>query len=441
MRLFGTNGVRGVVNEDMTPELALRLGKAIGSYFNGNIVIATDTRTANEMLKNAVISGLIATGNNVFDAKIVPTPALQYYVKNTEVDAGVMITASHNPPQFDGIKVIDKDGTELARSKEEEIERIYFNKDFKIASWNEIGKVYDIDVTDFYIEGVLDLIKKEEIKKHGFKVVVDCGNGAACFTMPYLIGEIATVVSLNAHPDGNFPARQPEPTLDNIKDLIAAVKSMKADIGIAFDGDADRAIFVDEKGNFIHGDKSLALMAGYKVEKKGGVVVTPVSTSSCVEEYVKSKGGSVVYTKVGSPIVARKMIDIKATFGGEENGGLIFPEHQYCRDGGMASVAMLELMALKEKNLSELISEIPDYKMVKTKVECKEKEKVMEKLKKKVEGNADYTDGIKIFFENGWVLIRPSGTEPIIRIYSQSKDERIAREMAEKYKKMIKEIA
>ena len=441
MRLFGTNGVRGVVNEDMTPELALRLGKAIGSYFNGNIVIATDTRTANEMLKNAVISGLIATGNNVFDAKIVPTPALQYYVKNTEVDAGVMITASHNPPQFDGIKVIDKDGTELARSKEEEIERIYFNKDFKIASWNEIGKVYDIDVTDFYIEGVLDLIKKEEIKKHGFKVVVDCGNGAACFTMPYLIGEVATVVSLNAHPDGNFPARQPEPTLDNIKDLIAAVKSMKADIGIAFDGDADRAIFVDENGNFIHGDKSLALMAGYKVEKKGGVVVTPVSTSSCVEEYVKSKGGSVVYTKVGSPIVARKMIDIKATFGGEENGGLIFPEHQYCRDGGMASVAMLELMALKEKNLSELISEIPDYKMVKTKVECKEKEKVMEKLKKKVEGNADYTDGIKIFFENGWVLIRPSGTEPIIRIYSQSKDERIAREMAEKYKKMIKEIA
>jgi len=440
MRLFGTNGVRGVVNEDMTPELALRLGKAIGSYFNGNIVIATDTRTANEMLKNAVISGLIATGNNVFDAKIVPTPALQYYVKNMEVDAGVMITASHNPPQFDGIKVIDKDGTELARSKEEEIERIYFNKDFKIASWNEIGKVYDIDVTDFYIEGVLDLIKKEEIKKHGFKVVVDCGNGAACFTMPYLIGEVATVVSLNAHPDGNFPARQPEPTPDNIKDLIAAVKSMKADIGIAYDGDADRAIFVDEKGNFIHGDKSLALMAGYKVEKKGGVVVTPVSTSSCVEEYVKSKGGSVVYTKVGSPIVARKMIDIKATFGGEENGGLIFPEHQYCRDGGMASVAMLELMALKEKSLSELISEIPDYKMVKTKVECKEKEKVMEELKKKVEGNADYTDGIKIFFENGWVLIRPSGTEPIIRIYSQSKDERIAREMAEKYKKMIKEI-
>ncbi len=441
MRLFGTNGVRGVVNEDMTPELALRLGKAIGSYFHGNIVIATDTRTANEMLKNAVIAGLIATGNNVFDAKIVPTPALQYYVKNMEVDAGVMITASHNPPQFDGIKVIDGDGTELARSKEEEIEKIYFNNDFKIAPWNEIGKVYDIDVTDFYIEGILDLIKKDEIKKHDFKVVMDCGNGAACYTMPYLIGEVATVISLNAHPDGNFPARQPEPTADNIKDLMNAVRAMNADVGIAFDGDADRAIFVDENGNYIHGDKSLALMAGYKVEKKGGVVVTPVSTSSCVEEYVKSKGGKVVYTKVGSPIVARKMIELKAAFGGEENGGLIFPDHQYCRDGGMASVAMLELMALKGKSLSELIAEIPDYKMVKTKVECREKEKVMEKLKEKIEGKADYTDGVKIFFENGWVLVRPSGTEPIIRIYSQSKDESIAIKMAEKYKKMIKELA
>jgi len=440
MRLFGTNGVRGVVNEDMTPELALRLGKAIGSYFQGNIVIATDTRTANEMLKNAVISGLISTGNNVFDAKIVPTPALQYYVKNMEVDAGVMITASHNPPQFDGIKVIDKDGTELARSKEEEIEKIYFNESFKTKAWNEIGKVYDLDITDFYIEGILDLVKKEEIKKHGFKVVIDCGNGAACFTMPYLIGEVAKVVGINCHPDGNFPARQPEPTPQNIKDLMAAVKAMKADIGIAYDGDADRAIFVDENGNYVHGDKSLALIAGYEVEKKGGVVVTPVSTSSCVEEYVKKKGGSVVYTKVGSPIVARKMIELKATFGGEENGGLIFPEHQYCRDGGMASVAMLELMALKGKSLSELLEEVPDYKMVKTKVECKDKEKIMEELKKKIDSNADYTDGIKIFHENGWVLIRPSGTEPIIRIYSQSKDESIATKMAEKYKKMIKEM-
>ncbi|MCD6512984.1 MAG: phosphoglucosamine mutase [Thermoplasmata archaeon] len=441
MRLFGTNGVRGVVNEDMTPELALKLGKAIGSYFEGNIAIATDTRTGNEMLKNAVISGLISTGNNVMDAKIAPSPALQYYVKNTDVDAGVIITASHNPPQFDGIKVIDRDGTELGKEKEEKIEEIFFKENFRKKAWNEIGRVYDTDILDFYIEGILSLSDVEKIKEKGFKVVTDCGNGAGSYTMPYLAGSVAKVVSLNAHPDGNFPGRMPEPTRENIRDLMATVKATGADIGVAYDGDADRAIFVDENGNYVDGDKSLAAMAGYMVEKKGGVVVTPVSTSSCVEEYVKSKGGSVIYTKVGSPIVARKMIEIKAVFGGEENGGLIFPQHQYCRDAGMSTIAMLELMAKKDKPLSEIIAEIPKYAIYKTKVECKEKSKMMNEIKSKISGKMDFTDGIKVFEDDGWVLIRPSGTEPIIRIYAESMDEEKARKMAERYRNMIKDIA
>lgn len=441
MRLFGTNGVRGVVNEDMTPELALKLGKAIGTYFEGNIAIATDTRTGNEMLKNAVISGLISTGNNVMDARIAPSPALQYYVKNMDVDAGVIITASHNPPQFDGIKVIDADGTELGKEKEEKIEEIFFKENFRKKAWNEIGRVYDADILDFYIEGILSLSDVEKIKEKGFKVVTDCGNGAGSYTMPYLAGSVAKVISLNAHPDGNFPARMPEPTKENIHDLMATVKATGADIGIAYDGDADRAIFVDENGNYIYGDKSLAAIAGYVVERRKGVVVTPVSTSSCVEDYVKEKGGKVVYTKVGSPIVARKMREIKAVFGGEENGGLIFPEHQYCRDAGMSTIAMLELMAEMDMPLSEIIAAIPKYEMHKTKVECRDKAKVMQEIKNRISGKTDFTDGIKVFEEDGWVLIRPSGTEPIIRIYAESRDEEKARRMAEKYKNMVKEIA
>ena len=439
-RLFGTNGVRGVVNEGMTPELALRLGKAIGSYFEGNIVIATDTRTANEMLKDAVISGIISTGNNVFDAGIAPSPALQYYVKNSEANAGVIITASHNPANYDGIKVIDEDGTELERSKEEKIEKFYFNEKFKKAAWNKIGKVYDISILDFYIEGILDLINIDAIKEKEFKVVVDCGNGAGSYTMPYLLGEIAKVVSINAHPDGNFSARPPEPTPANLQDLISFTKNAGADVGIAYDGDADRAIFVDEKGNYIYGDKTLAVLSGYKVEKKKGIVVTPVSTSSCVEDYVKAKGGKVVYTKVGAPIVARKMKELNAIFGGEENGGLIFPEHQYCRDAGMSSVAMLELMATKEKKLSELVEEVPDYSLVKTKLKVEKKEKLMEKIKKEIKENVDLTDGIKIFLDDAWVLIRPSGTEPIIRIYAEAKNETRAKQLAEKYKNFLKDL-
>jgi len=441
-RLFGTNGVRGISNEDMSPELALKLGKAIGTFFQGNIIIATDTRTSNEMLKNAVIAGLISTGCNVFDAKIAPSPALQYYVKNSDADAGVIITASHNPPEFNGIKVIDKDGVELSRNKEKEIEKIYFNEKFVRVAWNELGKVYDVDILDFYIEGILSLINEDEIRKKNFKVVLDCCNGAACFTMPYLVSQVAKVITLNAQPDGNFPGRQPEPTPESIRELMKAVKEFDADLGVAYDGDADRAIFVDENGNFVYGDKSLAIMAGFKVEKKRGKVVTPVSTSSCVEEYVKAKGGEIVYTKVGAPIVARKMLEINAVFGGEENGGLIFPEHQFCRDGGMATMAMLELLAIKNKKLSELVEKVPKYYLIKTKVKCNNKKEVMEKLKEKIDAKKfDFTDGIKAFFDNGWVLIRPSGTEPIIRIYAEGKSQKDAEKIAEKYKKMVEKVA
>jgi len=440
-RLFGTNGVRGIINESMTSDMALALGKAIGSYFQGNIIIATDTRTSNEMLKSAVLSGLISTGCNVFDAKIAPSPTLQYYVKNSDADAGVIITASHNPPEFNGIKVVDADGSELAREKEKKIEEIYFNEKFKKAGWNEIGKVFDIDILDFYIEGILSLVEPEKIREKELKIVVDCGNGAGCYTMPYLLSQVANVITLNAQPDGNFPGRNPEPSIDNVKDLMKTVKVSEADLGVAYDGDADRAIFVDENGNFIYGDKTLALIAGYKVEERKGIVVTPVSTSSCVEDYVKSKGGKILYTKVGAPIVARKMIEVSAIFGGEENGGLIFPEHQYCRDGGMASISVVEMIAKKERKISELIKEIPSYGMFKTKVKCAESVKIMERLKKEISGNKfDYTDGIKVYFEEGWVLIRPSGTEPIIRIYAESSDEEKAKEIAEKYKRIIKEM-
>jgi len=436
-KLFGTNGVRGISNESMTPEMALRLGKAIGTYFQGNIVIATDTRTSNEMLKDSVISALISTGCNVFDAGIAPSPALQYYVKESDADGGVIITASHNPPEFNGIKVVDGDGAELAREKEEEIEKLYFEEKFRAAAWNEIGKVYDMDVLDFYIEGVLSKVDVDKIKEKKFKVVLDCGNGAGCYTMPYIMQQVADVITLNAQPDGNFPGRNPEPTPENIEALMKMVRECKADVGIAYDGDADRAIFVDENGNYIYGDKTLAIMAGYMVEKKGGSIVTPVSTSSCVEEYVKSKGGDVIYTKVGAPIVARKMMEIGATFGGEENGGLIFPEHQYCRDGGMASVAILELMASRDMKISEIVGEVPLYHLTKTKVKCENKEEVMKRMLERVEGRIDTTDGIKIYTEDGWVLIRPSGTEPIIRVYAESKDASKAREMAEKYRRMV----
>jgi phosphomannomutase/phosphoglucomutase len=446
-RLFGTDGIRGVVGELMTPVFGAEMGMAIGTFLNkGRVVIATDTRTTNMMMKNAVVSGLISTGIDVTDLGIAPTPALQFAVKHFKANMGVIITASHNPPKFNGIKCIDSDGTELPREKEIKIENIFFRKKYKKASWENIGKISNEKITDEYINAIKKQVNTNLIKKAGLKVVLDCANGAGCFTAPYLLESLGCkVITLNANPMG-VPSHSSEPTPENLKDLVKTVKALDADVGIAHDGDADRAVFVDEKGNYIPGEKTLAFLAGEIVkEKRGGLVVTAVSSSSCVEDAVEKYGGKIEYTKVGSPIIARVMKKKNAVFGGEENGGLIFPKFQYCRDGGMAVAKVLEIMAKTRKNLSELIATVPTYFLYKTKIPCSEekKENALKKFAeemKKQKLKISTIDGVKIFFSKGWVLIRPSGTEPIYRIFAESKNFEDAKDMAEKGKNMIKKI-
>jgi len=229
--------------------------------------------------------------------------------------------------------------------------------------------------------------------------------------------------------------------------MIKKVPEVKANLGAAQDGDADRAIFVDEKGNYIWGDKTLALGAKYATIKNGGTAVTPITTSSCFDDVVKENNGRVIHTAVGSPIVARVMIENNSVFGGEENGGLIFPEMQYCRDSAMSIAKVLEIMAKENKKLSELIDEIPKYEVYKTKMPCPhdKKEVVMKTLIEQTKGDrgikkVDETDGIKLYVEGGWVHMRPSGTEPIFRVYSESKDKNRAEELALTYKKLAEEI-
>ncbi len=446
-RLFGTDGIRGIVGELMTPVFGAEMGMAIGTFLGkGKIVIATDTRTTKDMMKNAVVSGLISTGADVLDLGIAPTPALQYAVPYFKANMGVIITASHNPPKFNGIKCIDSDGTELHREKEEKIENIFFKKSYKKVSWENIGKISNEKINDEYINAIKKQVDVKTIRKAGLKVVLDCANGAGCYTAPYLLESLGCkVVTLNANPMG-VPSHNSEPTPENLKDLVKTVKGIGADLGMAHDGDADRAVFIDEKGDYIPGEKTLAFLAGEIVkENKGGLVVTAVSSSSCVEELVKKYHGKIEYTKVGSPVIARVMRKKKGVFGGEENGGLIFPDFQYCRDGGMAAAKILEIMAKNKKTLSELIADVPTYFLYKTKIPCpgEKKEKVMtifvEKMKKE-KYRMNTIDGVKIFFSQGWVLVRPSGTEPIYRIFAESKNMKDAKDMAEKEKKMIKKI-
>jgi len=439
--LFGTDGVRGVANEELTVEMALNLGKVMGTL-RKRVAVAMDARLSSPMLKSAVIAGITSAGGDVIDLGLAPTPALQYYVKmHSEVEGGIVVTASHNPREYNGIKFIQDDGREFTREMDEESERMYKDKTFSRADWNRVGQVYSDEYLRFYLDGIKDKINVDEIREKRYRVVIDCGNGAGCETTPLLLRELGCeVISINCHYDGRFPARNPEPTEENVSMLMEVVKSKSADLGIAHDGDADRATFVNEKGEFIGEDVILAFVARYYIEKNGGgKFVTPVSSSRCAEDAVKEAGGEVVYTAVGSPVVAETMLKVNAVFGGEGNGGLIFPEHLHARDGAMSAAKILEMMAVYEKPISELVKVVPKYYTLKTKVICKDKILLLEGLREEFP-DANLTDGARIDFEDGWLLIRPSGTEPIARIFAEGRTEERAKELLEMGLKSVKKI-
>ncbi len=442
-KMFGTNGVRGVVNQDMNASLALQMGKAIGNVMPGTVAIACDTRDSCAMLKSAVSSGLMAVGCDVLDLGVVPTPAIQYYVKTHEVSAGVMITASHNPPEFNGIKVIAADGTEASHEQESQIEETY-DTEIPAAAWNKVGKYTVVSgAGEAYVDAVIAKLDVESIRHANLTVVLDCTNGAAFYTSPLLLKKLGVrAITLNSNPQGEFPGHLSEPTEDNLQDLLKMVKATDAVLGIAHDGDADRCVFVDGEGNYVPGDKTLAILGRSLVAANGGgTVVTPVATSSVVDEVVTAAGGSVVRTAVGSPVVARKMSEIGGIFGGEENGGLIFADHQYCRDGAMAIGRMLENI-IRNGPLKEQVASLPVYYTVKKKMACPNdmKEKVLQYLDvETVDIAKDRSDGLKLLIGNDWVLARASGTEPIFRVYAESKNKAVAEELASKYLKLAQD--
>ncbi len=426
MAFFGTNGVRGIANEYITPQLAIDVARSLGTYMGskGVVAIGRDTRASGEMLKSAAIAGALSAGLTVIDVGICPTPSVQYYVKEY-ADAGIVVTASHNPREYNGIKLIAGDGSELSREGEREIEKIYYSKGFNAAPWYNTGDLrHDSNANEFYINGIINSVDHELIRGKSFRVVADTGCGAGSVTLPFLLQKLGCeVITINGQVDGTFPWRNPEPTPDVLTELADIVKKNGADMGVAQDGDADRAVFFDENGNFIEEEVLLAMMAKYVLERKKGPVVTPVSSSSRMLDVAKEAGVELVWTAVGSINVARKMMEIGAVFGGEGNGGLIFPEHQYCRDGAMACAKFLEIIANGQK-LSELAGSVPAYFNSKTKVGTEDLSGTMEKVKAEVlskDNEVDTTDGVKVWYDDGWVLIRPSGTEPIIRIFAESK--------------------
>ncbi|MDH4122791.1 MAG: phosphoglucosamine mutase [Thermoplasmata archaeon] len=445
-KLFGTNGIRGIIGPEMNAELALGIGSAVGTILPGEIIVGTDSRTSNQMLKNALISGLLATGCDAIDIDLAPTPSVQYSVAKSDASAGVVITASHNPPEFNGIKVIDSDGTELDFSKELEIEKRYFSREFKTIDWKSVGKLKkDKHANERYSKAIASLVNRKTISDASLRIIVDCSNGVGGLVTPGLLSSFdVDVMTLNAQPHGSFPGHPSEPTPENLSELMKMVIAEGASFGNAQDGDADRSIFIDDKGSYITGDKSFALLAGYLSSKNpGAIVVSTVATSDVVSDMVIKNGGKIVQTRVGSPIVARKMKEIGAIFGGEENGGLIYAKHQYCRDAAMTTALMAQLAA-ERGALSEQLKELPVYHQSKLKTACpnEKKKRVLASLAESMKDKrVDLTDGVKIFEgERDWVIIRPSGTEQIFRIFSQSRSEDVAKSLADRYMSVLQEI-
>ena len=442
-KLFGTNGVRGVVNRDFTLQLVQGISGSAGSILGKDLAIGMDGRTSSPMVKDAATSALLSIGCNVHDMGLVPTPTLQYMIKVLGLDGGLMITASHNPPEFNGIKVMASDGVEVSRDTENQIEDLYFKGGPDLVSWDQVGTVNQIDVIEPYLKAVTKHVDCNIIKQAGLTVALDLGDGVSTLTAPILASMLGCkVYTLNTEIDGMFPGRGSEPRVDNLNGLKELMKATNADLGIGFDGDGDRSIIMDETGECVWGDMSLGLVAREFLQNNPGeTLVTPVSSSRLLEEVVSAEGGNILWTRVGSVDVSRIMVERGYHIGGEENGGIMYGPHHPVRDGTMTMALMLNIMAHHGKPLSELILELPQYPKLKVGVACPNhlKQSVLKSIRVKVEApRIDTTDGLKLYFpDESWILIRPSGTEPKYRLYAEAHTENRVKNLVDEFTELI----
>ena len=444
-KFFGTNGIRGVFSEDFTLEFVHDMTLAIGTYFEkGPVLIGYDGRDSSPVICKVVSAALNSMGIDCNVAGIVPTPCLEFAVKTLGYSGGIMITASHNPPQYNGIKPAAKDGVEISRDDELIIEDIYLQKNWikNCTKFGTTGK--EERAIDVYVKGIISQVDSTLIESKQFKVVLDLGNGAQAVSAPDFCKMLqCNTFLINQNIDGSFPGRGSEPTPQNLSELSESVIKNNADVGIAFDGDGDRSIFCDNKGNILTGDKSALVLIRHILKKNpNSLVVTCLNSGSNTEVLADQFNSKVIRTKVGSVEVSRKMVPTNALIGFEENGGFMYGKHNQVRDGCMTLALMLELLATSEKSLYENITSLPPSFTTKDKVACPSENvpKLISSLKNEFP-NSDTTDGIKITIDpKNWVMIRPSGTEPIVRVYAESENSEKLNELISEYVQKVKSI-
>ncbi|MDD3050492.1 MAG: phosphoglucosamine mutase [Candidatus Cloacimonetes bacterium] len=424
--MMSVSGVRGIFGENFTPFEALHFASSFGIFQKrGTIVVGRDSRTTGETIFHAVVSGLLSVGCKVIDLGIVPTPTVLLAVKDNNADAGMVITASHNPAQWNALKLIDGNGLFLypERSKE-----FFSGLERKIvySAWDKVGSIEsDYNAISRHIQKILAIpyLDLEKIIRHKFRVVVDTVNGAGGLIVPRLLKKLGCeVVTINCEPTGKF-SHNPEPLAQNLSELSSAVKAESADVGFAVDPDVDRLAIVSEKGEIIGEELSLLLAEKYILPKKKGDIVTNLSSSMASDDIAAEFGVKVHRTPVGEINVGKLMKSLNSPVGGEGNGGIICPEVNFTRDAISGIAIILGLLSETDKKISELQNEIPKYYFAKEKlvVSSADIDRIMLRAQSLYpELKKDTTDGIKFVGDKFWIHIRKSGTEPIIRIYTES---------------------
>ncbi|MCD2198952.1 MULTISPECIES: phosphoglucosamine mutase [unclassified Halobacterium] len=443
MKVFGSSGTRGVANEELTPGFVQGVAKAAGSVWRTDrVAVARDTRTTGRMLVNAATSGLQSVGIDVDRLGVVPTPGLQAYAEREGIPA-VMVTASHNPAEYNGVKLVGADGVELPVDELERIERKFLTEQFDEVAWDAVGA--DVDVESArreYVEQLLEAVDREAVADANLTVALDPGHGAGALTSPEFYRRLGCkVVTVNSQPDGHFPGRDPEPVAENLDDLGGLVRATDADVGIAHDGDADRAIFFDEHGDYIEGDATLAALAEAELDESD-TTVSAVNVSQRLVDVCDRTGADLELTPIGSTQIMTRIRQLESEgetvpVAGEGNGGVIFPGYRMTRDGAYTGARFLELLA--DSTASEVVAPYSDYHNVRINVgydNDAEREALLGAAEEQaLDADAERTtiDGYRLDYGDAWVLARPSGTEPVVRIYAEATSEERARSLADEF--------
>lgn len=433
------SGIRGIVGDGLDPEIIIKYTKAYAEFIgSGKVVIGRDARITGEMVNQITTGTLLAKGIDVVDIGICPTPTVQFNVKKLKAQGGIAISASHNPNEWNALKLLNGTGQFLSPAEYVQMQKFLADGQSNYKSWDKIGKwtEYSKGIQN-HIDAIFDLgiIYVEEIRKKRFKVLVDCVNGAGAYILPDFLKEFGCeVIEMNCEKTGIFP-RTPEPLPENLTETMKRVKSAKVDFGIVVDPDVDRLVLITDKGEPFIEENTITQIVQFVLSRKKGNVVVNLSTTRAVDDIAAKYGCSVFRSPVGEANVVKKMKEVNAVIGGEGSGGIIFPELHYGRDALVGIALTLQYLSDYGKSISELKKELPQYFIVKKKIEVtKNPDEVISKLTDNFSNQKINTeDGLRVDFDDHWVHFRKSNTEPIVRIIVEAKSESKAEELSKKY--------